>query len=103
MEGIVTEYSQVCVFCGRPREAYHHLLMGNGMRQLAEEDGIKIPVCHNCHNAGKVLERIHDNPMGEAMSKIAGQLAWEKHVVAGGVSEGTARELFRVRFGRSYL
>ena len=44
-KSIVTKYDSFCFYCGRPVETEHHLLFGTGMRQLAEEDGIKLPAC----------------------------------------------------------
>ncbi len=101
-KGIITEYNDYCLFCGRPVEAKHHLI-GGPNRKKAEEDGLKIPCCNNCHNIGDVLTRIHGNPMAEMMSKMMGQLAWEKRAVAGGKTEKEAREAFRRRYGISYL
>lgn len=98
----ITEYNEYCLFCGRPVEAKHHLI-GGPNRKKAEEDGLKIPCCNNCHNIGDVLTRIHGNPMAEMMSKMMGQLAWEKRAVAGGKTEKEAREAFRSRYGISYL
>lgn len=63
-KGIITEYNEYCLFCGRPVEAKHHLI-GGPNRKKAEEDGLKIPCCNNCHNIGDVLTRIHGNPMAE--------------------------------------
>ncbi len=105
---VAKEYLGICAICGRPREADHHLIFGNGMRPLAESDGIKIPCCNQCHNMADTIEsRIHDNPMAEALSKIAGQLAWEKewykHNNAVFINEDPARDFFRNRYGRSYL
>ena len=100
---IVTRYDSFCFYCGRPVETEHHLLFGTGMRQLAEEDGIKLPACDEHHVTGRLICRIHDNPMAERLSKIAGQLAWEKHCVAQGHSEEEARELFRKRYKESFL
>lgn len=103
MKSIVTKYTEYCLFCGKPLEAEHHLLFGNGMRELAEQDDVKVPACNRCHNMGPLLERIHDNPMAEKLSKMCGQLAFEKKMVAEGQSEDEARETFRRRYGRSYL
>ena len=103
MKGIVTEYNDYCLFCGKPTEAQHHLIYGKGLRALAEKDGLKIPCCNDCHNIGKVTERIHDNPMAEKLSKRMGQLAWEKHAVANGMTEEEAREAFRIRYNKSWL
>lgn len=41
IDSIVTGYSSICFFCGKPAECEHHLLFGNGKRKLAEEDGLK--------------------------------------------------------------
>lgn len=101
--GIVTKYNGYCVFCGRPSDEEHHLLFGRGIRELADEDGIKVPICGYCHTQSPVAQRVHDNTIAEKLSKIAGQLAWEKHCVASGSTEDEARELFRARYGRSYL
>ena len=46
---------------------------------------------------------VHMNKEMSTLMHIIGQLAWEKHCVAGGESEENARELFRKRYGRSYL
>ena len=91
------------MFCGKPCYSEHHLLFGTGIRPLAEEDGIKVPICEQCHTSGKVSERIHDNSMAEKLSKIAGQLAFEKRKCAEGMTEDDAREAFRKRYGGSYL
>lgn len=101
--GIVTEFNRYCVFCSRPTEEEHHLLFGRGTRKLAEKDGIKVPVCSYCHTQNPVAQRIHDNTMAEKLSKIAGQLAWEKRCVASGKTEEEARADFTKRYGRSYL
>lgn len=94
-KGIVTGYERICFFCGRPAECEHHLLFGRGIRELAEQDGLKVPACSNCYNMGKVTERIHDNPMAEKLSKILGQAVYEAKI--------GNREDFRARYGKSYL
>lgn len=40
MKGIITEYNEYCIFCGRPVEATHHLI-GGANRKKAEADGLK--------------------------------------------------------------
>ncbi len=93
--GIVTEYRNICFFCGREAEAEHHLLFGSGIRQLAEQDGLKVPICNRCHTMGSIAERIHGNAMAEKLSKMLGQAMYE-------IKIGT-REEFRQRYGKSYL
>lgn len=105
MKSIVTKYTEYCAFCGKPTEAEHHLIFGNGMRELAEEDGLKLPACNGCHNMGTKLERIHENSMAEKLSKMLGQLAWEKEYyrTLAGEAQDPAREEFLKRYKRSYL
>ena len=77
-KSIVTEYDGICFFCGKPAECEHHLLFGNGIRELAEQDGLKVPMCNKCHNMGKQIERIHENIMAEKLSKMLGQAIYMK-------------------------
>lgn len=94
-KGIVTDYDNICFFCGRQAEGVHHLIFGTARRDLSEKDGLKVPTCNNCHNIGDVPDRIHDNPMAEKLSKMLGQAIYEAKI-------GT-RDEFRKRYGKSYL
>lgn len=97
------EYEQYCFFCGSPdTNGEHHFIFGRGLRNFAEEDGLKASVCDRCHTMGKTLERVHDNPMAEKLSKMFGQAIYERNECAKGVSINDAREKFRRRYGRSY-
>ena len=45
-----------CELCGRwTNLETHHLMNGNGLRKRADEDGLVIKVCRDCHN------KIHAN------------------------------------------
>lgn len=114
MNSILTDYPELCAICGRQSEAEHHLVFGTAGRELSEKDGLKIPMCNNCHNMGEIVKRIHGNPMAERLSKIIGQLAWEREYLLAeviGVCDETdankvlreVREKFRKRYGKSYL
>lgn len=86
------------------------MCFGRGIRVLAEQDGLWIPLTNSEHNMSPYgnLYQIHDNPVAEKLSKIAGQLAWEKEyyrqlcTTAGNIQDD-AREEFRKRYGISYL
>ena len=54
-------YSDYCFFCGKPlnNKHSHHFIFGNGLRDLAEKDGLKATTCDSCHVVGNVLERVH--------------------------------------------
>lgn len=111
----VTEYTEICFFCGRVAEGEHHLLFGNGKRELCEEDGLKVPVCNKCHNMGRTVECIHGNVMAEKLSKMLGQALWEKEWLLKDLFDDSldkenrvqenrsARNEFRMRYGKSYL
>ena len=102
-KSVVTEYENISVFSGKPREAVHHLVFGVGKKELADEYGLWIPTTHAEHNmssSGTILQ-IHGNPMAEKLSKIAGQLAFEKEYYRKkcGAEGEPAREEFRKVFG----
>ena len=97
------ECKEYCFFCGTHLiSGNHHLIFGNALRDLAEEDGLHVPICDACHTMGNVLNRIHDNPMAEKLSKMLGQAIYERNKCAEGVALDDAREAFRKRYGRSY-
>ncbi len=105
-KSIVTAYEEISVFSGKFAECRHHLIFGSGLKSLADEDGLWIPLTHTEHNMSSqgLLYQIHDNPSAEKLSKIAGQLAWEKNAILTiGYSDTEAREAFRNRYGISYL
>ncbi len=107
----VTKYNQYSAFSGRPAECQHHLIFSNGLHKLADEDGLIIGLTNDEHNMSPrgTINQVHDNPAAEKLSKIAGQLAWERNYLIkkyelpfDDLSE-EAREAFRKRYGRSFL
>lgn len=110
MKSRVTEYEQYSVFSGIPTNTHHHLLFGRGIRNLAEQDGIWIPVTDAEHNMSSkgTINQIHGNPAAEKLSKMAGQLGWERNYIIdkfGDFDELSqeAREAFRRRYNISFL
>lgn len=100
----IVDQSDLCFFCGKPKEAEHHLVFGMSLRNIAENDGIKIGICNTHHNMGEITRRIHGNTMAERMSKMIGQLVWEKHEIAEkGITEEEARKKFIERYGRNFI
>lgn len=102
---IIVDNEYISAISSAPAEDRHHLIFGNGRRELAEEDGLWIPITRDEHTTGELIRRIHDNSMAEALSKIAGQLAWEGEYYRRASELGyfSARRAFRVRYGKSYL
>ena len=106
MRSNITQYEDISIFSGYPAQCRHHLIFGRGLRELADEDGLWIPLTHAEHNMSRdgLIYQIHENSAAEKLSKIAGQLAWEKHaIIEYGFSEDEVREAFRHRYGISYL
>lgn len=110
-KSIMTEYEQYSVFSGTPTTTRHHCVFGRGLRKLAEQDGIWIPVTDAEHNMSPkgTINQIHGNPAAEHLSKIAGQLAFERNYLIDKYElpfdnwGEEAREAFRCRYGKSYL
>lgn len=102
-KSIVTEYMDICAICGSPTQCVHHLIFGRGNRALSDDDALTLPMCYKCHSLGTGTKKLHENVVAEKLSKIVGQLAYEKRQVAKGFTEDEARDLFRIRYGRSYL
>lgn len=91
---MITDYTEICILCGRPKDDTHHLLNGNN-RATCDEDNITIPLCRKCHT------EIHKNATCEKLCKIIGQLAWESNYYAEGRTD--ARKQFLKRYWKSYL
>lgn len=108
----VTKYEEISVFSQNRKECTHHLISGRGLRELADEDGLTIPLTNKEHNtASDPVDRIHGNPTAEKLSKMLGQMAYEKEYYRAtfeaqnelAKGEDPAREAFRERYGISYL
>ena len=69
-KSIVTEYREICFFCGRQAEGEHHLIFGTAGRELSEKDGLKVPTCNNCHNMGDKLKIRKVIFVGDAYGKV---------------------------------
>jgi len=91
---MITNYTDYCIFCGKRKDDDHHLVFGIANRKLSDEDDLIVPVCRECH------EFLHKH---DKVSRIIGQLAYEKQKCADGFTEEAARESFRIRYGKSYL
>ena len=85
MQSILTNNMDFCIFCGRPMTEIHHLIFGSE-RKKADEDGLFVPICSECHTFGHIetgftiASRVHDNPRAEDLSKMLGQMAYEKNI-----------------------
>ena len=106
MNSIITDYQDLSAFSAAPAECRHHCVFGRGLRELANEDGLWVPLTNAEHNMNPngLLYQIHGNPTAEKLSKMLGQVAWEKHTISQtGCNEVEARQFFMNRYGISYL
>lgn len=103
-ESVITTDLEYCAICGNPTVAIHHAVSGNPGRKLADEDKLLIPLCPKHHNMDS-KESVHLNPSISKWSKMVGQLAYELEMVSTGRSKSKdeAREMFRSRYGKSFL
>ena len=110
-KSIITNYENISAFSGVPKECDHHCVFGRGLREKADDDGLWIPLTNKEHNMSSkgTINQIHGNPAAEKLSKMVGQLAWEKKYVIDkyempfeGIND-EAREAFIARYGKSYL
>lgn len=107
-KSIVTSYMAISAISGEPAQNIHHLVWGDmgRLRKLADEDGLTIPVTAWEHTAGPVAQRIHDNPMAESLSRMLGEIAWEKEFYRRQCTkdaEDPARDAFRRRYGKNFV
>lgn len=97
---MITKYTELCIICNRRASEVHHLCFGKGVRELADADSLTAPFCEMCHDA---LHRGKETMLTQKMSRIIGQLEFEKNKVAEGRDPDEAREMFRKRYGVSFL
>lgn len=87
------------------------MIFGFGRREKADQDGLIISVCNDCHTYGKMS--IHGNTAAEKLSKMLGQALWERDQVLKGCSgidqdyanylNEEVRNRFIERYGRNWL
>lgn len=107
-KSILTQYEDISVFSASPRDCIHHLVFGRGLRELSDVYGLWIPLTNAEHNlsAKGTINQIHGNPAAEKLSKMLGQVAFEKEYYRKQLYNGDedpAREKFRSTFGKSFL
>lgn len=86
-----TDDLRPCVRCGiycRPER--HHLIHGSGRRQLAEQDGLVVDMCHSCHMY------VHDHPAEDKRFQAYGQKMWMEN------TGGTVADFIQ-RYGKNYV
>lgn len=95
MDSIIKS-AKTCFFCGSERNLErHHAMHGTANRRLAEQDGLWIWCCPECHRGDWGVHG--KNGHGKDMTlKMTAEYAWMKHY-------GKTEEDFIRRYGKSYL
>lgn len=84
-----------CFICGRhmPTES-HHIFFGTANRKLSDKYGLKVDLCHECHN--EPPNGVHfSNIQCRFLQKIAQSEAMRYY--------GWSKDEFMQIFGRNYL
>jgi hypothetical protein len=50
MDSIIQKHTDRCFICGAPRGLEWHHVFGGAMRDKSEKYGLKVRLCHYCHN-----------------------------------------------------
>lgn len=94
MKSIITNDFKKCFLCGSSEWIEIHHIFGASNRKHSTEDGLVVPLCHNCHN--EPPNGIHHNRQNEVKLKKYGEIIWCQHY-------GKEPEDFLNRYHRNYL
>lgn len=83
-----------CFICGRYCQTEEHHIFGAGNRKKSEKSGLKVDLCHECHN--EPPNGVHFNAESSSRLKVIGQKA------AMLAYHWTVDDFIR-KFGRNYL
>ena len=90
-QSIIAKPDNLCYFCARYGNLEkHHCIHGTANRRLADEDGLFVWLCHNCHM------RLHDQGIGDKGLQIVAEKAWMQRY-------GKTEEDFIKRYGKNYI
>ena len=87
-------YKGVCYICKRCTNTENHHIFGAGNRTKADQEGLTVYLCHNCHN--EAPRGVHRNRAVDLFLKRIGQQAWMDYY-------GKTKEDFIKEYGRNYL
>jgi hypothetical protein len=86
---------QKCYLCGRQSQLErHHTLHGGANRRLADEDGLWVWLCHQCHTD------LHDRGEGDRELQALAEKKWIEWNYPNDEERG--RTEFIKRYGKSY-
>ena len=106
MDSIMPTQKGVCYICGREgRTESHHCIHGTANRQIAEREGLKVWLCHECHRTGR--HAVHACKQTDLYLEREAQTVWESNYIKDypyeNHAEEAAREAWIRLFGKSYI
>jgi hypothetical protein len=91
----ILQSDKECFLCGSQNWLEeHHVFGGNPNRKLSEQHGLKVWLCHNCHN--EPPNGVHHNAKTNQRLKADAQRAAM-------IWHGWDKDTFRRIFGKNYL
>jgi hypothetical protein len=92
-KSIISEEKQ-CYMCGSTQWIEVHHIFGGAFRNKSEQYGLKVPLCHYCHN--EPPNGVHHNKQNRlALQSKAQEIAMEYY--------GWDIDEFRAIFGKNYI
>lgn len=97
MKSIICD-AEECYICGTKRNLQTHHVLDGIRRKKADEDGLTVRLCADCHRLLHDRGRVHTigKTVDEWDLKQQAQMAWMYH-------NSASVEAFRERYGKSYL
>lgn len=94
MDSIIQKHTDSCFMCGSRRWLEWHHVFGGAMRDKSEKYGLKVRLCHYCHN--EPPNGVHQNQeIRLKLQALAQKKAMEHY--------GWTVEDFRKEFYKSYV
>ena len=97
-KSIIQKEKETCFFCGASTTIRHHIIHGNGFRQLSEDDGLWVYLCNPHH---WYLHNLPSHPHDAELKALA-QKSYIEMKVKEGYTNGQARGIWFSRYARYF-
>lgn len=94
MKSIIQKNNNECYMCGSEQWLEEHHIFEGSNRKISEKYGLKVKLCHFCHN--EPPRGVHFNKTNMLILKKQGQLAFMEYYKK-------SKEEFIKIFGKSYI
>ena len=94
MDSIIQKHTDRCFLCDDPRWLEWHHIFGGALRSKSERLGLKVRLCHYCHN--EPPNGVHQNKEIRAILQAYAQEKAMEHY-------GWSEDDFRKEFYKSYI